>query len=102
MFQYTTFLPLASSKSYFASINDCRKQLIKVIQKTNEYRSDKNEHRLSREEIENGQRLLKIDASENAQVMSVLGPEKEISLVQLERKYLPEHQKIDELATPSK
>lgn len=99
MYQYTTFVPLASSKGYYANPRDCRKHLLKVVEKTNLYRASKDENRLSRQEIEDGQRLLKIDETTNPRVMELLGPSKDITFENLERKYIPEYKRIEKLST---
>lgn len=80
MYQFTTFYPLAKRKCYFRSTRECARELKKVVEVTNKYRSSINLLQLSLGEIESGSKMLHIDLKTEPDAMMLLGSESEISL----------------------
>lgn len=86
MYQYNTFAPLASSKSYVSSIRECSKILKKCVVITNGFRKTKNLEDLTIHDIESGQRLLNLS---DESVQRFLGPSSPISTANLEKSTNP-------------
>ena len=85
MYQYTTHYPLAMSKVYVNNIDNLLKHLKKCVGVTNDYRKKNGQNAITFEEIEMGQKVLKLDMDKNPGVMRFLGAPVKITTKNLEK-----------------
>src|SRR5574337_315377 len=79
MYQYRTVFPLALSKVYLNTKEECAQHLKECVKITNEFLSSNNLKPLSKAKIIAGQRLLKLDFSENPYARKLVGDEQPIT-----------------------
>lgn len=84
-YQYSTYYPLAESKTYLEDKLEAVDILMQCVDMTNEYRKKRGLSKLTLSEIENGQRMLKIDNDLNPKWQSILGNEKAPTIENLKR-----------------
>lgn len=85
MYQFSTFIPLAGSKTYFKTIPECKKQLARCVKMTNAWRKKQEKPYLSVDEIVIGCRLLKLDM-DKPDPQEYLGKCKDLSVDNLIKK----------------
>lgn len=93
MYQYRTVFPLAMSKIYCNTKEECAAHLKECVKITNEFLASHNMKPLSKAKIISGQRLLKIDISVNPYVKKLVGDENPITTEYLQKDLESEERK---------
>ena len=85
MYQYSTYYPLAQSKTYIETEDKAVTILRKAVAMTNQWRAKEGKFQVNRYELENAQRLLKIIPDEMGGYPNFLGDSKELTTDNLEK-----------------